>query len=197
MGVRVIGDKLYSNEGGLMVILLNGTQIEDISGIDPRSLTGVQIIKRGITAENMGTALMLEPKDEKSGTNYKPFDAKERKTIYRYDQSPKDGIIFLTMKGIPNKFIKPDRPPGFLQQSVAGYTYAREFYTPSYEVQKDGPKNDFRSTLFWKPDIITGENGKAEFSFYASDEPGQYRVTLEGIGSDGQLCRKISYFVVK
>ncbi len=162
---------LYQGTWGPMVILLNGSPVEDLSGIDPRSLTGVQIIRGSVVAANMATSLMV------SSTGY--------------------GIVFLTIKGIPNKFIKPNRPPGFLQHSVAGYTYAREFYTPSYEVQKDSPKNDFRSTLFWKPDIITGEDGKAEFSFYASDEPGQYRVTLEGIGANGQLCRKITYFVVK
>jgi hypothetical protein len=155
-----------SIKDGPMVITLNGNPIDDLSGIDPRSLTGVQIIKGGIVAAGMQYA-------------------------------GKYGAVFLTMKGIPNKFIKPNRPPGFLQLPIAGYTYAREFYTPSYEVQKEGPKNNFRSTLFWKPDIITGEDGKAEFSFYASDEPGQYRVTLEGIGANGQLCRKISYFVVK
>ncbi len=115
----------------------------------------------------------------------------------QYGQNPDHGIVFLTMAGIPSKFIKPNRPYGFLQHPILGYTYAREFYVPSYEVQKDSLKNDFRSTLFWKPDIFTAEDGKAEFSFYASDEPGQYRVTLEGIGVGGQLCRKISYFVVK
>ncbi|RYE58558.1 MAG: hypothetical protein EOP48_03275 [Sphingobacteriales bacterium] len=169
MGVIVKGKQIWgicSSCGikareGPMVLLLNGNPIEDLSGIDPRSLTGVQIAKGGTIAFG----------------GY--------------------GAVYLTMKGIPNKFIKPDRPPGFLQHSMTGYTYAREFYVPNYEVQKDGPKNDFRSTLFWKPDIVTGEDGKAEFSFYASDETGQYRVTLEGIGANGQLCRKISYFVVK
>lgn len=165
---------------GPMVILLNGTPIPDLSGINPRSLTGVQIITGGIIAQNMATVLM-EPTDKGN----------------QYGQSTAYGIVFLTMKGIPNKFIKPDRPPGFLQQSVAGYTYAREFYVPNYEVQKDSPKNDFRSTLFWKPDIVTGEDGKSEFSFYASDEPGQYRITLEGVGANGQISRKVSYFVVK
>lgn len=162
----------FENEVGAMMILLNGNPIDDLSGIDPRALTGVQIIKGGVAALNMATGLMIS-------------------------EDTKYGLVFLTMKGIPNKFIKPNRSPGFLQHSMAGYTYAREFYVPNYEVQKEGPKNDFRSTLFWKPDIITGEDGKAEFSFYASDETGQYRVTLEGIGANGQLCRKISYFTVK
>ena len=111
--------------------------------------------------------------------------------------APKFGIVFLTMRGIPDKFIKANRATGFLQQPMAGYTYAREFYAPRYNQQKDSPKNDLRSTLFWKSDIITGEDGKAEFDFYTSDQRGLYRVILEGVGSNGQLCRKISYFTVK
>lgn len=172
MGVQVRQSQIfgyYPKDGwGPMVILLNGFPIEDLSGIDPRSLTGVQIIKGGVIAQNI-----LEI------------------------PTSKFGLVILTMAGIPNKFIKPDRPPGFLQIPVAGYTYAREFYMPSYETQKDNVQSDFRSTLFWKPNMITNEDGKTEFSFYASDEPGQYRVTLEGIGANGQLCRKISYFVVR
>ncbi|MEJ5995686.1 carboxypeptidase-like regulatory domain-containing protein [Pedobacter sp. Du54] len=174
MGVQVKQQQIWGYcasckiKEGRMTILLNGMAIEDLSGINPRSLTGVQIIKGSIIAANM----------RETGNN--PY-----------------GAVFLTMNGIPNKFIKPNRPPGFLQLPIAGYTYAREFYVPNYEVQKNGPKNDFRSTLFWKPNIITGEDGKAEFSFYTSDEPGQYRVTLEGIDVNGQLCRKISYLTVK
>lgn len=179
----------FQDKEGPMIILLNGTAIEDLSGIDPRSLTGVQIIKGGIASLNMATALMLN--------EAKSSDPKQKVGMNQYGQSSAYGIVFLTMKGIPSKFIKPNRPSGFLQHSMAGYTYAREFYVPNYEVQKDSPKADFRSTLFWKPDIITGDDGKAEFSFYASDEPGQYRVTLEGIAANGQLYRKISYFVVK
>ncbi len=184
-GITVKGKEIWSSTRGKMVILLNGTAIDDLSGIDPRSLTGVEIIRGSKISEHMATALML------------PTAIGKPRFTNEYDQNPGSGIVFLTMKGIPNKFIKPNRPPGFLQHSITGYTYAREFYVPNYEVQKDSPRNDFRSTLFWKPDIITGEDGKAEFSFYASDEPGQYRVTLEGIGANGQLCRKISYFVVK
>lgn len=191
MGVRAMGDKLYSNAGELMVLLLNGTAIEDLSGIDPRALTGVQIIRGSIVSANMAAALMMSL--DETGMDQK----KKIPFTNQYNQSPAAGIVFLTMKDIPNKFIKPNRPPGFLQVPVAGYTYAREFYMPSYEIQKDSVQSDYRSTLFWKPNIITEEGGKTEFSFYASDEPGQYRVTLEGIGANGQLCRKISYFVVK
>ncbi len=177
MGVQVVGDKLFKPLGGQMVILLNGTQIESLAGINPRALTGIEIIRGTIISANMSTFLMLNANTALYG-------------------SPSNGIVFLTMSGIPDKFIKPDRPSGFLQQSVAGYTYPREFFVPNYKIQEDAPKIDFRSTLFWKSDIVTAEDGKTTFSFYASDEPGKYRVTLEGIGANGQISRKISYFVV-
>ncbi len=99
MGVQVRQKKIFGNNPKFawepMMILFNGTPIEDLSGINSRSLTGVQIIKGGLVAETM-----LEV------------------------PSSKFGILFLTMKAIPNEFIKPDRPPGFLQQNVADYTYA-------------------------------------------------------------------------
>ncbi|MCY1527185.1 hypothetical protein D9M68_622440 [compost metagenome] len=179
MGVVVKGSRIYGRVKGVegpMVILLNGTPIEDLSGINPRALTGVQIIRGGIVAANMANALMLNNPLNEGGAGF--------------------GIVFLTMAGIPDKFLKVDRPSGLLQHTFTGYTYAREFYVPRYETQKALPQSDFRSTLFWKPDIITTEEGKATFDFYTSDEPGRYKVTLEGVGANGQLTRKISYFEV-
>lgn len=158
---------------GPMAILLNGTKIPDLSGINPRTLTGVQIIKGGVIAVNMATSLMLL----EGTTNY--------------------GIVFLTMNGIPGKYIKANPAPGLLRISVSGYSYAREFYAPNYEIEEKMEINDFRPTLFWKPDIITAEDGKTEFSFYTSDEKGKYQITLEGIAANGELCRKISYFDVR
>ncbi len=182
-GIEVVGNRLYGIRGGgkgRMVILLNGNQIDDLAGINPRALTGVQIVKAGIVARNNASALMIKS-DDPSGKN---------------EPHPNFGIVFLTMGQIPDKFLKVNRPSGFLQHAMKGYTYSREFYAPTYDQQREMPKADFRNTLFWKPNIITGEDGKAEFDFYTSDETGKYQVTLEGIGTNGQLCRKISYFVV-
>ena len=185
VGVTIIENKVYGYSQGIrgsMVLLLNGSLIEDLTSIDPRALTGVQVVKGGIIAANMANSLML---------------GLDNTQLTIYKQSPFFGIVFITMKGIPDKFLKVERPTGFLQQKIAGYTYEREFYSPNYELQKDIPKADNRQALFWKSNIITSENGTASLSFYTADETGKYQATLEGIGSNGQITRKVVYFMVK
>ncbi len=181
MGVTILGDSVYGyyqGKRGKMVILLNGTVIEDLSGINPKSLTGVQIIKGGVVAGNMATALMLDGPE-------------------MYNQSAAFGIVFLTMGAVDAKFIKAKRPTGFRQEQLTGYTYAKEFYAPRYQLQKELPKTDYRSTLYWQPNVVTGTDGTAVLDFYTADELGQYQVTLEGVGANGQLTRKVVYFEVK
>ena len=44
---------------------------------------------------------------------------------------------------------------------------------------------DFRSTIYWNPNVKLNENGEGNVSFYASDIPTSYRVNLEGITIKG------------
>ena len=79
-----------------------------------------------------------------------------------------------------------------------GYTAAREFYTPDYSVAaKTGAMQDLRSTVFWKPDLITDEEGNASVEFYNADGTGSYKVIVEGISADGKLGRQIFYYEVR
>lgn len=73
---------------------------------------------------------------------------------------------------------KPARPRAFDR--------AREFYTPQYHTEQ-GPakRSDFRSTIYWNPDVQTNRQGEATVAFYASDAITNFRATLEGIGNNG------------
>jgi uncharacterized protein YfaS (alpha-2-macroglobulin family) len=67
-------------------------------------------------------------------------------------------------------------------------TYPQEFYSPKYTVSdKATLVPDYRSTIFWKPDVTTDVNGKATFSFYTSDVTGNYTVNLQGSDMDGNI----------
>lgn len=187
MGIVVKGNEVWGrgpvsdgngNQGmiykeGKMTILLNGSPISDLSGINPKSLTGVQIVRGGMIAGNMATSLMLPS----GSTSY--------------------GVVFLTMKGIPDKFIKMNRPTGFLQFTKKGFTVEQTFYSPKYDIEKVKLNADNRTQLLWKPDIITSEKGNASLDFYTSDEPGVYQATLEGVGSNGEITRKVIFFDVR
>ena len=86
----------------------------------------------------------------------------------------------------------------FAFYSPKGYYRARTFYSPQY----DDPKTnrsiaDLRSTIFWKPNIVTDKAGHASFEYYNGGEKGTYRITIEGIDIDGNLGRKIYRYKVE
>jgi hypothetical protein len=73
------------------------------------------------------------------------------------------------------------------------------FYTPDYSTDslKNFRKPDFRHTLYWNPDIAITKDKPVNLSFYTSDLCGKFKVTVEGITSDGKIIHGISYFNVK
>ena len=79
-----------------------------------------------------------------------------------------------------------------------GYSRAKAFYSPKYvnvQVAKDNV--DYRSTIFWEPNIITDKTGTTTFDYYTSGTPGTYRAVIEGIDADGNLGRYVMRYKVK
>lgn len=58
----------------------------------------------------------------------------------------------------------------------------REFPAPTYDAGYDGPRTDFRETIFWKPSLQTDSQGKAQVTFFLSDAVTSFRATVEGFG---------------
>lgn len=62
------------------------------------------------------------------------------------------------------------------------------FYSPKYtSSNKEDKKPDFRSTVYWHPNVLTNEKGKGTFSFFATDKPGTYTVWVEGTDLQGNF----------
>ena len=72
-----------------------------------------------------------------------------------------------------------------------GYQQPVEFYSPKYETleQQSSAIPDYRTTLFWKPDLLVSEDGEASFDFYTADFKTTYSMIIEGITNDGQPVR--------
>jgi hypothetical protein len=70
-----------------------------------------------------------------------------------------------------------------------GLQSEREFYAPRYETdqQKGSRLPDFRTLLFWSPDVHLQGRGKKEYNFFSSDLPGEYLIVVQGISADGQI----------
>ncbi|MFB6263472.1 MAG: alpha-2-macroglobulin family protein, partial [Bradymonadaceae bacterium] len=58
----------------------------------------------------------------------------------------------------------------------------REFPVPDYDADYSGPRTDFRDTIYWNPDIKTGNDGEATVTFPPSDAITSFRVFTEGVG---------------
>lgn len=69
----------------------------------------------------------------------------------------------------------------------------REFYSPVYQTPQELSSRmpDFRTLLYWSPDIKTDNTGKREITFYTSDLPGKYAVVLQGISKQGKVGSKV------
>jgi hypothetical protein len=88
--------------------------------------------------------------------------------------------------------------PGIITYTPKGYYSSRQFYSPAY----DDPKTntvlaDLRTTIFWKPSIITDASGNASFEYFNAGSKGTYRVVVEGINEDGYLGRQVYRYKVQ
>ncbi|WP_298239009.1 hypothetical protein [uncultured Algibacter sp.] len=82
---------------------------------------------------------------------------------------------------------------------IKGYYGKKEFYKPVYDKNtEDASFLDTRTSLFWKPDIITNAQGEATITFYCSDINSLYFGEIEGVSGKGLLgSDKFKFSVVK
>jgi hypothetical protein len=92
--------------------------------------------------------------------------------------------------------------PGLYAQGMAsftpqGYTMSRKFYSPKYDLPASQAVQDWRTTIFWEPNLLTGPDGKASVEFYTSSKPGTYKAVIEGVDLNGAIVRQVHRFNVK
>ncbi|HKG07240.1 MAG TPA: carboxypeptidase-like regulatory domain-containing protein [Pedobacter sp.] len=63
----------------------------------------------------------------------------------------------------------------------------KEFYSPKYGIDPITDGVDLRSTIYWKPDIITNDRGEAKVVFYTSDVTGTYHINIQGADMNGRI----------
>lgn len=109
------------------------------------------------------------------------------------------GVISITTKRGSSSDYKEDYSFNYVSINPLGYQKPVEFYSPKYDTPaaKSLSNPDYRTTLFWKPDVVLSEEGKASFEFYSSDFPTTYSVVIEGLSTDGKIIRQIEKIIVE
>ena len=94
--------------------------------------------------------------------------------------------------------IREEKAHNYTHYTPLGYQKPVEFYSPRYETLEAKYQSipDYRTTIFWKPDIVIDEDGEASFEFYTSDFPTTYSVVIEGLTTDGRIIRQVEKIVV-
>jgi hypothetical protein len=106
------------------------------------------------------------------------------------------GVLYITtFKG--TRAVNSKTAVGILPINAHGFYVAREFYLPKYESNISNSRADLRSTIFWKPELITDKAGNASFEYYNADGHGTYRVVIEGIDQKGNIGRQVFRYKVE
>lgn len=114
-----------------------------------------------------------------------------------YGSNGAGGILLITTKRGGGNYSSTAYTPGIITYNPRGYYVSREFYSPTYSPGIPDNKPDLRTTIYWAPQVISDQNGKSSFSFFNSDEPGVYRVVVEGMDILGHLSRTVYTYEVK
>ncbi len=66
--------------------------------------------------------------------------------------------------------------------------HPQQFYSPKYNTAPGAViVPDYRATLYWEPNIVTDQNGKAKVYFYTSDINGKYTIKVAGVDIAGAI----------
>ena len=108
---------------------------------------------------------------------------------------PYNMVIFVFLKNPQQLGFKA----GLESFTSLGYTTDTEFYHPVYDTpdKRNFQRPDRRTTLYWNPAVIPGEDGRIRLSFYTSDAEPDYTFVLEGLEPDGTVRRFTKQFPAK
>jgi hypothetical protein len=99
-----------------------------------------------------------------------------------------NGVIVITSKS-GDAISSSYTPTGILTITPKGLYVPRTFFKPQYDATiQNKLTRDLRTTIAWEPNLITPKDGKTHFEFFTSDEPGTYKLTVEGISMDGKIA---------
>lgn len=109
------------------------------------------------------------------------------------------GVLVITTRSTiaVDRIISKEMSPGIFSIEPKGFFKALEFYSPVYNIQHTRITPDQRTTIFWKPDVITDALGNSTFSFFNADGKGTYRVEVQGIDSKGNLGMQVLRYKVQ
>ena len=141
--------------------------------------------------------------DPKMVESVEIFNSDGLSSINRTTQT--SGVVVVNLKKVPKgEKISKDQLAALLPKNYeiefvpGGYTTSRIFYSPKYDhTNTQNVASDYRSTIYWNPNVVTDKAGNASFDFFNSDGTGTYKAVIEGIDKDGKIGRYVYRYKVQ
>jgi hypothetical protein len=197
----VLGDELGDQGGSLTNVLIG--KLTGVRFLGDMPVSASNSASRPGVSTPMGVVLDGMTVDYTYLSSLNPSDIGSievlKSAIYlsTYGSRAAPGILVITTRHGGNVSYN-SKTPGMVTYMPVGYYASRQFYQPKYDAPETNIKMaDLRSTIYWKPVVVTDKDGKASFSFYNADAKGTYRVVIEGIDNDGNIGRQVLKYKVE
>lgn len=150
---------------------------------------GPLVLVDGVPYFNMSRVIEIDPKKIKS--------LGVLNDLYYYGPAIFEGILHFS--SYTPKLGTLALNPNAVVLDYEGMQSQREFYQPRYEndALEKSRMPDFRNVLYWQADLRVNAEGKAGFSFYTSDLPGNYIGVVNGLSAGGAAGSRTFSFTVK
>ncbi|MFN0036128.1 MAG: carboxypeptidase regulatory-like domain-containing protein [Saprospiraceae bacterium] len=225
MQVRVLSGKICFQEvimssntvlGEVLITSFKVPLIEQDRTAAAQTRTSDQI--KNLRSKSMGAIVAAEVNKDEAIIDDAPADKEERAQMEEVsiansqilviengkadarEKTLRDGASrsLAKKRGWTSDELKLVKKPAASEHRLYRFSRAREFYVPKYEAQSQpAQRSDFRSTIYWNPNIATDKKGEAEVRFFTSDAITNFRATLEGIGNKGEIGRAEQKFFVQ
>jgi hypothetical protein len=113
-----------------------------------------------------------------------------------YGMRGANGVVnIITKTGIRRDIEKQSANSAIVM--IKGFDIPRIFYSPKYDNQTNQTFTpDYRSTIFWKPDLKIEKNKSLDLSYFNADNPASINIKVEGITAEGiPITGKLNYNV--
>lgn len=113
------------------------------------------------------------------------FVIKDQTSIFGSFSGTSGALVITTKSG----FVQKAKSHNICRFTPLGYQQPAEFYSPRYDTPElqSSPEPDYRTTIYWKPDVHFSTEGEALVEFYTADTPGNYRIVGEGVTGSGKI----------
>lgn len=138
----------------------------------------------GVSPGNEATAALL--------SNISPHEIESVEVLKyshgaAYGSRGANGVISITTRKT-NDYQPAGERRYFRKIKITSFSSVNKFSSPDYSIPSDHhSRADYRSTIYWNPNVSTGADNQVQFSFHAADLPTQYRIVIEGITKDRKV----------